>query len=222
MVVHYNTNSLSISGSLAKFHYGNNLYTLSRRETGNTIAQISEFIGIDISNAKVQRVDFSTNFVTNHRPKYYYRFLGHLSRFHRQEESNSLYYNQTTKKLLFYDKIKEAKAKNMFIPIEFIDKNVLRYEFRLGKQLNKFFNQQVYVRDLSNKDFYYLFIDKWHEYYKAIEKQKNKLDIMQHKVKTPKDFDKQILIALVQKVGYNNIDDLIEQLKTNKVFKQKE
>lgn len=222
MVLHYNTNSISISGSLAKYHYGNNLDTLTREATGNTIAELSDLISVDLSNARVQRIDFSTNFITEYKPKYYFNFLRHLTRFHRQEETYSLYYNQTNKKLLFYDKIKEAKKNNMPIPNEFKDKNVLRYEFRLLKQLNKFFKRQVYVKDLSNKDLYYFLIDEWYKHYKAIDKQKNKIEVMQSKVQTPKDFDKQLLIGLVSSLGYDTIDDIIEQMKHNRVFSQKE
>ena len=45
---------------------------------------------------------------------------------------------------------------------------------------------------------------------------------MSNQIISPKDFDKQLLIGLVQSVGYNHIDDVIEQMKTEKTFKQKE
>ena len=45
---------------------------------------------------------------------------------------------------------------------------------------------------------------------------------MSNQIISPKDFDKQLLIGLVQSVGYNNIDDVIEQEETEKTFKQKE
>lgn len=222
MVIHYNTNSISISGSLAKYHYGNNLNTLTREDTGNTIAEMSDLLSVDISKSRVQRVDFSTNFITEFKPKYYYKFLGHLTRFHRQEESYSLYYNQTNKKLLFYDKIKEAKNKSMPIPKQFENQNVLRYELRLLKQLNKFFNRQVYVKDMSDKEVYYYLIDKWYEHYLAIEKQKNKIEIMSNQINSPKDFDLQLLTGLVQSLGFQYVDEVIEEMKTKKVFSQKE
>jgi len=220
--VAYRTNSLSIYGSLAKYHYGNNLNTLTREATGNTIAELSDLMSVDLSNARVTRLDFSTNFITEHMPVYYYRFLGNLSRFNRHINTHSLYYNQVNKKLIFYDKIKEAKKKNMPIPNEFKDKNVLRYEFRLMSQLGKFFKRQVYGKDLSNKDFYYFLVDEWYKHYNSIDKQKNKIEVMQNKIKTPKDFDRQLLIQLVGKLGYEKIDCLIEQMKHKGVFTQKE
>ena len=45
---------------------------------------------------------------------------------------------------------------------------------------------------------------------------------MSNQITSPKDFDKQLLIGLVQSLGYGHIDDVIEQMKTMKVFNQKE
>ena len=75
MVVHYNTNSISISGSLAKYHYGNNLNTLTREATGNTIAELSDLISVDLNNARVQRIDFSTNFITEYITQVLFQLL---------------------------------------------------------------------------------------------------------------------------------------------------
>ena len=89
---------------------------------------------------------------------------------------------------------------------------------------NEFTDMVAYlqVKDLSNKDLYYFLIDEWYKHYKAIDKQKNKIEVMQNKVQTPKDFDKQLLIGLVSSLGYDTIDDIIEQMKHNGVFSQKE
>jgi hypothetical protein len=222
MVIRHNTNSITIQGSLPKFLYGNNLNTLTRSDTNNVIQMLSDLISIDLNKARVQRVDFSANFITHYKPKYYYRFLGHLTRYHRQEDSHSLYYNQANKKLLFYDKIKEAQINNMPIPNQYRDKNVLRYEMRILKQVKKFFKRDVLVKDLSDKELYYYLIDKWYENYNNIEKQKQKIKIMDYKISTPKDFDNQLLIGLVQTLGFNHIDEIIEQMKLKKVFSQKE
>jgi len=46
--------------------------------------------------------------------------------------------------------------------------------------------------------------------------------IMSNQITSPKDFDKQLLIGLVQSLGYSHIDDVIEQMKTKNVFHQRE
>ena len=222
MVIRRNANSITVQGSLPKYQYGNNLQTLQRADTGLIIEELSDLIRTDLSKARLQRVDFSTNIITEHKPQYYYRFLGHLTRFYRHSDNSSLYYNQGCKKLLFYDKIKDAKAKQMPIPKQYQNKNVLRYEMRLLKQVKKFFKRDVLANDLINKQLYNYLLDKWYEYYKEIEKQKSKINIMSNQITSPKDFDKQLLIGLVQSLGYSHIDDVIEQMKTMKVFNQKE
>mgnify|MGYP001039397089 FL=1 len=222
MVIRRNANSITIQGSLPKYHYGNNLQTLQRADIGLIIDELSDLISTDLSKSRLQRVDFSTNIITEHKPQYYYRFLGHLTRFYRHSDNSSLYYNQGCKKLLFYDKIKDAKAKQMPIPQQYQNKNVLRYEMRLLKQVKKFFKRDVLAKDLINQQLYNYLLDKWYDYYKEIEKQKSKMNIMINQITSPKDFDKQLLIALVQSLGYNCIDDVIEQIKTKNVFHQRE
>jgi|TARA_R110000822_G_C15335815_1_gene495212 hypothetical protein len=222
MVIRRNANSITVQGSLPKYQYGNNLQTLQRVDGGLIIDELSDLINTDLSKARLQRVDFSTNIITEHKPQYYYRFLGHLTRFYRHSDNSSLYYNQGCKKLLFYDKIKDAKAKQMPIPKQYQNKNVLRYEMRLLKQVKKFFKRDVLAKDLIDKQLYNYLLDKWYEYYKEIEKQKSKINIMSNQITSPKDFDKQLLIGLVQSLGYNHIDDVIEQMKTKKVFHQRE
>lgn len=222
MVIRRNANSITVQGSLPKYQYGNNLQTLQRVDGGLIIDELSDLINTDLSKARLQRVDFSTNIITEHKPQYYYRFLGHLTRFYRHSDNSSLYYNQGCKKLLFYDKIKDAKAKQMPIPKQYQNKNILRYEMRLLKQVKKFFKRDVLAKDLINKQLYNYLLDKWYEYYKEIEKQKSKINIMSNQITSPKDFDRQLLIGLVQSLGYNHIDDVIEQMKTMKVFHQKE
>ena len=110
----------------------------------------------------------------------------------------------------------------MPIPQQYQNKNVLRYEMRLVKQVKKFFKRDVLAKDLTDKQLYNYLLDKWYEYYKEIEKQKSKINIMSNQITSPKDFDRQLLIGLVQSLGYNHIDDVIEQMKTMKVFHQKE
>jgi len=222
IIIRRNLNSTTVQGSLPKYFYGNNLQTLQRQDTSLIIEKLSDLISTDLSKARLQRIDYSTNIITKHNPSYYYRFLGHLTRFYRHSDKSSLYYNQASKKLLFYDKIKDAKYKQMPIPQQYENKNLLRYEMRLSNQLKKFFKRDVFAKDLSNRDLYLHILDKWYDYYKEIEKKKSKINIMSNQIISPKDFDKQLLIGLVQSVGYNHIDDVIEQMKTMKVFHQKE
>ena len=220
--VNYNEHTMSVSGSLAKYHYGNNLETLTMSASEVAIRSLSDLIGFDLSNSIVSRVDFSSNMLTDYKPKYYYKFLGHLSRYNRFDNGDTLYYNQQSKNLLFYDKIKEAKKKQMPIPNEYLGKNVLRYELAIKKELAKFCNRTIKVKDLYTRDIYNLFLYKWQEIYTNIDKQKNNIEIMQKHIEKPKHFDSQLLTGLVQKFGYEKIDSMIEEMKLTKTFQHKE
>ena len=220
--VNYNEHTMSVSGSLAKYHYGNNLETLTMSASEVAIRSLSDLIGFDLSNSIVSRVDFSSNMLTDYKPKYYYNFLGHLSRYNRFDNGDTLYYNQKSKNLLFYDKIKEAKKKQMPIPNEYLGKNVLRYELAIKKELAKFCNRTIKVKDLYTRDIYNLFLYKWKEIYTNIDKQKSNIKLMIYKMNKPKHFDSLLLTGLVQKVGYTTIENLIEQMKLTKTFQHKE
>ena len=220
--VNYNQHTMSVSGSLAKYHYGNNLETLTMSASEVAIRSLSDLIGFDLSNSIVSRVDFSSNMLTDYKPKYYYKFLGHLSRYNRFDNGDTLYYNQQSKNLLFYDKIKEAKKKQMPIPNEYLCKNVLRYELAIKKELAKFCNRTIEVKDLYTRDIYNLFLYKWKEIYTNIDKQKSNIELMKYKMSKPKHFDSQLLTGLVQKFGYEKIDSMIEEMKLTKTFQHKE
>ncbi len=220
--VNYNEHTMSVSGSLAKYHYGNNLETLTMSASEVAIRSLSDLIGFDLSNSIVSRVDFSSNMLTDYKPKYYYKFLGHLSRYNRFDNGDTLYYNQQSKNLLFYDKIKEAKKKQMPIPNEYLCKNVLRYELAIKKELAKFCNRTIKVKDLYTRDIYNLFLYKWKEIYTNIDKQKSNIGLMKYKMSKPKHFDSQLLTGLVQKFGYEKIDSMIEEMKLTKTFQHKE
>ena len=110
----------------------------------------------------------------------------------------------------------------MPIPNEYLGKNVLRYELAIKKELAKFCNRTIKVKDLYTRDIYNLFLYKWQEIYTNIDKQKNNIEIMQKHIEKPKHFDSQLLTGLVQKVGYTTIENLIEQMKLTKTFQHKE
>ena len=86
MTVFLNEGSVSVQGSLCKYFYGNNIETLSLTNTREALNQISADLSIDIHKARVTRIDFSTNIVTDYTPTIYYPYLGNLTRFQRFEQ----------------------------------------------------------------------------------------------------------------------------------------
>ena len=217
------SNTVSVKGSICKYHFGNNLYTLSMKDTKEVINSISESLGLNMNKASVSRVDWSTNLSTTHPPTLYMPKLGDLSRFNRLENPNSIYYNQSAKRLLFYDKMIEAKKKKVEIPEEFIGKNLLRYEMVLNSKVNKHLNSDVNGNSLYREEIYKKMADLWYSYYKDINKISDRgIKIKMEQIKTERDFERALLTGLAQKLGIEEINHLIKQMKSKGVFKHNE
>ena len=222
MRVTLNDSSISVKGSLCKYFYGNNIDTLNLTNTREALNQISADLSIDIHKASVSRIDFSTNIVTDYTPTIYYPYLGNLTRFQRFEQPNAIYYNQDAKRLLFYDKIEEAKKKGMTIPKQHIGDNLLRYELVLNKGISRYLKYNgLYVQDLGSEELFKKLLHLWYSYYQKIQKHPKQLIPMKHKIKNPSTFKNEMYSAVVRKyphLFYN----AVAELKADKTFKHPE
>ena len=222
MRVTLNESSISVKGSLCKYFYGNNIDTLNLTTTREALAQISADLSLDINKASVSRIDFSTNIVTDYTPTIYYPYLGELSRFERCEQPNSIYYNQEAKKLLFYDKIAEAKKKQMPIPKQHIGDNLLRYELVLKRDVPRYLKYNgLYVQDLGSEELFKKLLHIWYGYYQQIQKHSKTIKIMADNIKTPKDVETRIFNALVRR-NPKEVQRFLLELKAKDVFEHKE
>ncbi|MDG1213072.1 MAG: hypothetical protein P8N20_03025 [Flavobacteriaceae bacterium] len=221
--VSMNPRTVSVRGSICKYYLGNNLYTLNRGTTKEALDSVSDAIGLDIKKASLSRLDWSTNISTSLPTTLYMPKLGYLSRHIRTENPNSIYYNQSTKRLLFYDKMKEAKKNKVIIPDEFIDENLLRYEMVLNKGVNKHLNADIRGGNLYSEDIYFKVAKLWIKNYHSINKLNNKgINISIDKVKTEGDFDKALLTGLAQQLGMEEINQYLKLMKAKKVFNHNE
>jgi len=105
-------------------------------------------------------------------PPLYHLKLSEVRRYKKSMLKNheTLYFEVNKRLLIFYDKKEEAP--NDVIPPDLIFNNLLRYEFRLlsrksiSKQLGK---TNVKMKDLYNKRFYKILLNKYkEEYFKVI------------------------------------------------------
>lgn len=160
-----------IKGSLPKYRYGSNVETLPFSEVSTTIQNLSNDLNSDLSGALILGVDWSTTIETEEQPKVYYSILGETWPFQRIPFKNSLYYNGNARKLLFYDKAKEAK----------VDGNLLRNEARWTnlKKLGLKFN------DLAKPEIFTQLTQQWLDFYLSINKLRKP---MPAQIKTPTQF----------------------------------
>lgn len=107
MRIEIKANSLYISGSLAKWYFGNNIQCLSLDDTEKSIKSLGEAIGIPLEEARVTRIDIGVNIEMKYKPELYFDKLTYLEKFDRNSlKKSSLYFEKYNRKLLFYNKKK--------------------------------------------------------------------------------------------------------------------
>ena len=219
--IYANQRGISIKGSLAKYFLPSNVYTLTRATAQQAIEMLSDQLHIDVSTATVTRVDISTVIPTKHKPSAYYSQLGDKPYCPNRVRATdgTLYYQTQQKQLAFYDKTAEAKAKRALIPPTLADCNLLRYEMRLLKRLQKQLKRAdpMTAAALYNQETYYMLVQLWKQEFETIKKIHRNTAMMQN-IKTPKDAQTALFARLLQQGGQPVIDDFIADLKARKQF----
>ena len=223
--VSFYQSGISITGSLPKFLYNDNIHPLNRKTTKEAIEAISDALKLDISDAKITGLEFGFNFPVKYPVADYLLRLGELKGLLRYKFSNTtLYYKPRGKKhnkmLCFYDKIAETKANKLAIPKGLEDANLLKYELRLKGRLSHLLRvENITASTLSNHGFYKELITLYQSFYKAIYKQKQESDMSC--IKTPNDAFKYLLGRFLNNGEQGKIDEFIEELKGNGTFEER-
>lgn len=218
--------AIRIEGSIAKFLYdGGNLIPLNRHTTEEAVKKLSEALQINLDDARVSALEFGANFLMRHKPSEYLKRMGELPRRLRYPfNKDTLYYKHKGKEqpdlFCLYDKVADAKAKGMPIPVGFEDGNFLRIELRLNGSLAKQMEvAEVKASTLYDRAFYAKIRKKYIDTYFSIKKI-NKLNAnFMAEIKNPRDAVDGFLGLMLAKVGgVQEIDTYIEELRANKVF----
>tara|TARA_B110000037_G_scaffold43102_1_gene53116 strand:- start:74 stop:1036 length:963 start_codon:yes stop_codon:yes gene_type:complete len=213
--------NLNLRGSIAKQYYGNNFQTTTRPQLIETIGELSEHLNFDISECKVNRVDVATNYEMNHSPPVYFDSLGQDKYYKRQPQWNTtVYWNQTKRKKLCYDKGQWAKDKGLLIPLEFRGLNIFRFENRLmsafvvGEVMGKLKPQ---VKHLFEEETYKTLIDEWYKQWNNIEKIKKVNFNLKPNMKQSEIKD--LMIAgFMEDMGQEGYGTLLQRMKDYRVF----
>jgi hypothetical protein len=116
-------------------------------------------------------------------------------------DKEGLYYYLNNGTIVFYDKVKEQKAKGNPIPELYQNRNTLRYEKRFNKRLPAVFNvERVTAAMLYSEGFYMDVINRWANDYKAINKV-NDISLNLNAMRTKKDLYTMGVLSLVQQFG---------------------
>ena len=79
--VKQNCNGVSIFGSLPKYLFGNNLYSITRKATEQAIEKISDELLLNVKDSRIYRIDVAGNFKMKKLLKHYLVCLGDLNYF---------------------------------------------------------------------------------------------------------------------------------------------
>ena len=213
-----------IDGSLSKYLNGSNIYTLTRSETKEALEKLEEALGCHVGRAKIQGLEFGTNFVMRHNVTDYFDRLGSCPRLKREVICGSLYYQGRGKPenrdraFVFYDKQRELRVGGIDIPDNIKSVNLLRYEIRIKKRLERFFNVERITADtLSNKAFYSLLVSKYKDIYFSIEKTP-RTDIAMTKIKTVSDAFNAFVGQMLVRADREELEAFLSELKASNTF----
>jgi len=203
-------------GSLCKYYLGDNFQTLGRGDTKKAIEKLSDILHLPINKATITRIDVAQNYIVKHPTSVYFNHLGNCVHNKRLEQPDGLYYTNSRGLLVFYDKLKEQKAKGQKIPELYCNKNTLRYEMRHKARLKDTFKvERVTAEMLYNETFYRNIIDKWHKAYKDIQKI-NDISLNFEAMKTKKELYLMGLVSLIDKQG----GEMAIKQQINEAFKK--
>lgn len=219
---------VSIKGSLAKFYFPDNTYTLDRAQTKEAIEKLSDALSLPIDKAKATRIDFSTNFVMKQPAKLYFDMLGDCRYYNRQQATaHTLYYHlkglNCIRSMCFYDKAREVKAHGGNLPNVFVDENLMRYESRWCTRLPKQFKvTEVTGATLYDRMFYRKVLQMWGNNYFSINKRQQLNSDTMGNIRTVKDATDYICAYALGKLNPDEVAHLLDELKAGKVFKHQE
>ena len=218
-----------VEGSLPKYHYGSNIYPLDREGTKECIEMIGDTFGINMSGADVVGIEFGTTFMMQYKVSAYLAKLGEMSRLQRYNfNADTLYYKGSGKVqprvYTFYDKLADCKAKHLPYPIDFEDKNLLRYEMRLkGRLAYQLGVPEVKASTLYDRQFYRELVRRYQDSYFSISKINELNPNAMKEIKNVSDAFNIFVARLLSQTEQpqRQIDTFINEIKAAGVFEDK-
>lgn len=218
---------LSIVGSLPKYLYGSNVYSLDRHTTAHAVEKMGDALHIPIEQAAVTGIEFGTNFLMMHQIPDYLAKLGNMPRLSRYHfEPSTLYYKGTGKQqpkvFAFYDKIADATAKGMEYPEDMKGANLLKYEMRLNGRLPQQLGvPEVKAKTLTETPFYRMMVKRYQDSYFSITKLNQIKTNVMSEIKTVSDAYNVFVARLISQTDQTQIGGFLDELKEAAVFEDR-
>lgn len=218
-----NRNRIKVDGSgLGRYLNGNNQDGMTLQQTRHAIEKLSDALHLDFNNAKVTRVDVGKNIITKFKPEIYFPYFGESVGYKRLEAGSGLYYKNSLRTLVFYNKIKEQKAKRQTIQAPFLGNNLLRYELRFDRQLKRELSmKEITAKSLYDENFYITIARMWRDQYLKIIKRSNK-EICIPTTSSTRDLMASLAAVTIKEMGDENIMRMITEWKDKGLITKKQ
>jgi hypothetical protein len=214
ITIHSSPLSLRVAGSYPKFLNGNNIESLTKNEFRAICEELSDVLGYNIGKFKISRLDLAQTIEMGNPVTDYFSSLQSMNYMRKSIVGSSLYFKNSSRVLCIYDKIFELTSKGSEVPSEYLEKNMMRIESRILKNVSK----RLRVDDLRVCQLTDSLIDKklndyWTNSYKSIQ-QTPTLESASS-ITTAKQFIDHLAKLAAVRLGREGIHNLIEECKPN-------
>lgn len=150
-----------ISGSLATYHNGDNVHTMTRTQVCATVSSLASSCGIDPSECRVYRLDLAATLPLRRPVARYLSVLGSYPRMQRVDyHGETVAFRNTWRYLSFYDKGKQAR----------VDGDLLRFEVQYKKKVKRQLGLALTLADLAHPDRFASLVCTWRSEYSKVTK----------------------------------------------------
>ncbi len=225
-------NRYEITGSLAKFYFGDNIRMLDIDSTREAIGRLSNELGVDLcSYGTLTGLEFGFNMWMRKEVVVYLRKMVRYKDYRRVfDEGTTLYFRQKrefskkTFELCIYDKSLESKDNGVVLP-KGLEENLLRFEMRFFRKLGielgieKVKGERIVpIPKLWDEKFYCSLVRKLQDCYFCIEKETNisyddllRKDMESSERKQPQDLFR--LMLAKKGVTMGDLEETIQEAK---------
>jgi hypothetical protein len=157
---------IKIIGSLSNYYSGYKLVT-GYDDLLPAVIKLEKELKLDLKNSTLQRIDLGVNIITSQPiANYTHHLFIDLPKFKRLEQNDGVRFE--TKSIVFaiYNKTAQLKEQRN---IE--SQNLLRLEFRILKNLSRFFKHPIQLKHLLDLSTYSQIVELFYNYYNKIKKQ---------------------------------------------------